>query len=101
MTVTDVPLWDASDCHLYEMILVTGAAGKTGRAVIQALAVRGSAVRALIHRQNQTQAALSAGATETIVGDMADSTTYKRAMTGISAVYFICPNVSPHELEFV
>ena len=82
------------------MILVTGAVGKTGRAVTQALAARDSAVRALIHHKNQTETVLSAGATETINGDMADPTTYERAMTGISAVYFIFPNVNPHELEF-
>ena len=33
------------------MILVTGAAGKTGRAIIRALTARGEAVRALVHRQ--------------------------------------------------
>lgn len=82
------------------MVLVTGAAGKTGRAVIQGLAARGAAVRALIHHENQTQAVRSAGAAETITGDMADPTIYQQAMSGVSAVYFICPNVNPHELEF-
>ena len=32
------------------MILVTGAAGKTGKAVVKALATRGASVRALVRR---------------------------------------------------
>ena len=47
------------------MILVTGAAGKTGRAVIDALLVQGQKVRALVYRPNQ-----DLGVQEMIVGDM-------------------------------
>ncbi|MFZ0544852.1 MAG: NmrA family NAD(P)-binding protein [Candidatus Promineifilaceae bacterium] len=82
------------------MILVTGAAGKTGRSIIQSLSTRHIPVRALIHHQNQAEAVLAAGTAEFIIGDMADPNTYQKAMSGISAVYFICPNVNPHELEF-
>ncbi len=35
------------------MILVTGAAGKTGRAVIEALVAREQAVRGLVRRKEQ------------------------------------------------
>ena len=61
------------------MILVTGAAGKTGQAVIKALVARRQPVRALVRRDEQTQIVKSLGAEEAIVGDMRDATTLKRA----------------------
>ena len=44
------------------MILVTGATGKTGQAVIRALASRGRAVRALAHKPEQVEHLRSLGA---------------------------------------
>ena len=81
------------------MILVTGAAGKTGQAVIKALVARRQPVRALVRRDEQTQIVKSLGAEEAIVGDMRDATTLKRATQGVHAVYHICPNVSPEEIQ--
>jgi len=81
------------------MILVTGAAGKTGRAIIRALAAREQAVRALIHRDEQAQLVKSLGAQEAIVGDMRDERTLRLATRGVRAVYHICPNVSPDEIQ--
>ncbi len=79
------------------MILVTGAAGKTGRAVIRALARRGVYTRALIHREAQIAVVQKAGATETLMGDMTDPGVLARAVEGIDAVYHICPNMHPEE----
>ena len=79
------------------MILVTGAAGKTGRAVIRALTTKGEAVRALVHRPEQVQLVEEVGAREVVVGDMRVQTTMDRATQGVRAVYHICPNVSPDE----
>ena len=81
------------------MILVTGAAGKTGQAVIKALVARRQPVRALVRRDEQTQIVKSLGAEEAIVGDMRDATTLKRVTQGVHAVYHICPNVSPEEIQ--
>jgi len=81
------------------MILVTGAAGKTGRAIIRALVVREQAVRALVHRDEQAQLVKSLGAQEAIVGDMRDQRTLRLATRGVRAVYHICPNVSPDEIQ--
>ena len=81
------------------MILVTGAAGKTGQAVIKALVAGRQPVRALVRRDEQTQIVKSLGAEEAIVGDMRDATTLKRATQGVHAVYHICPNVSPEEIQ--
>ncbi len=80
------------------MILVTGAAGKTGRAVIQALNDKGEAVRALAHRPEQAQSLKAIGAEQVVVGDMRLQATLDRAAQGARAVYHLCPNVSPLEL---
>ena len=80
------------------MILVTGASGKTGRAVIRALIARGETVRALIHRPDQVRAMQDLGAQEIIVGDMRDQPTMDQAARGTRAIYQICPNVNPDEV---
>jgi NAD(P)H dehydrogenase (quinone) len=82
------------------MILVTGAGGKTGKAVLKALVARGASVRAFV-RSNRHHAALAAiGVHDVVVGEMDDPQALSQAVRGASAVYHICPNVSPHELPF-
>ncbi|HZP99302.1 MAG TPA: NmrA family NAD(P)-binding protein [Reyranella sp.] len=66
------------------MILVTGAGGKTGRAVSQALAAHGQKVRAMTRS----------------MASMADREAFARAAEGARAIYHICPNVSPDEVLF-
>lgn len=80
------------------MILVTGAAGKTGKTVIQALTARGKLVRALVHRASQTADVVACGAQETQVGDMIAQGVLAQAMEGVQSVYHICPNVHPYEV---
>ena len=80
------------------MILVTGAGGKTGQAVIRALAGRAAAVRAWVRRAEQADLARQAGANQVVWGDMADNGMLAQAMSGVQAVYFICPNMHPDEL---
>lgn len=79
------------------MILVTGAAGKTGLAVIQALAQRGVHVRALVRRAAQTAAVQQRGAQSVIVGDLLQPAALRAALAGCQAVYHICPNMHPQE----
>ena len=81
------------------MILVTGAAGKTGRAAIAALADRGKTVRALVHRSDQEQPMRDLGAHEVVTGDMADHATMATAAHDVRAIYHICPAVDPRETE--
>jgi len=81
------------------VILVTGAAGKTGRAVVRALAARGAAVRALVYRPAQAQAMRELGAREVIVGDMRDQATMEQSLQGVRALYHLCPNMSPDEFN--
>lgn len=81
------------------MILVTGAAGKTGLAIIQALRETGVNVRALTRHPRQERLVLSAGAHEAFAGDMTLESTFDRALKGIKTIYHIAPNISAHEVE--
>ena len=82
------------------MILVTGAGGKTGVAVLKALVARGASVRAFV-RSTAHRAALQAiGVHDAVVGEMDDPQAWSRAVSATTAVYHICPNVSPRELPF-
>lgn len=79
------------------MILVTGAAGKTGRAVIRALAAKREPIRALIHRPEQAPSLEALGVQESLVGDLLDRAIMQQAVEGVRAIYHIAPNVSPYE----
>lgn len=81
------------------MILVTGAAGKTGLVVISRLVALGAEVRALVRREGQVEAVRAVGAREVVVGDMGDGAAVRRAMVGVRAVYQIAPNMHPAEVE--
>lgn len=78
-------------------ILVTGAAGKTGLAVLAALREKGTVVRALVHRESQIETVKQAGVVDVVVGDMAATAVWTKAMTGMTAVYHICPNMHSRE----
>lgn len=80
------------------MILITGAAGKTGKAVLRALTKEGGVVKALVFRSEQIQPVAELGAKDVLVGDMRDLDTLRRAMQGVHSVYHICPNVNPDEV---
>ena len=79
------------------MLFLSGASGKTGKAVLRALVERGEAVRAFAHRAEAAQILGALGATETVVGDARDAEAVRAAMRGARAVYHICPNVNPEE----
>lgn len=81
------------------MILVTGAGGKTGRALIQCLAARGQSTRGLVRNRRLGQLLRTLGAQETVVADMQDQAAWSRAMHEIRSVYHICPNMHPQEVE--
>jgi NAD(P)H dehydrogenase (quinone) len=80
------------------MILVTGAAGKTGQAVIRALAAKGEPVRALVRHSGQTQRVMDLGAREAAVGDMRLRAAVEQVTQDVRAIYHICPNMSPDEV---
>ncbi|MDX1436497.1 MAG: NAD(P)H-binding protein, partial [Anaerolineales bacterium] len=73
------------------MILVTGAAGKTGQAVIRSLLDQGQAVRGFVRKTAQGERLKQLGADEVIVGDLLSLRDVSRAAQGTRAVYHICP----------
>ena len=79
------------------MILVTAAGGKTGQAVIRALARKKAVVRALLLRREHEPVLQALGAADVMVGDMRDPHTLARALDGVKGVYHICPAVQPDE----
>lgn len=81
------------------MILVTGAGGKTGRAVISALVERGATVRGMVKSAAAAEKIRALGA-EAVIGDMLNVEDVRRAATGARAIYHIAPNVNPNEIEF-
>jgi NAD(P)H dehydrogenase (quinone) len=80
------------------MILVTGAGGKTGRVLIKILSKIESAC-GFVHREEQVSTMETLGAEKVFVGDLRDESAVRSAMQGAKAVYYICPNMSPDEVE--
>ena len=87
------------------MIVVTGAAGKTGQAVLEALRAQrprgASDMGALVYRPEQAAALQARGVRRVVSGDMRAADVLERAFEGARAVYLICPNMNPDELEIV
>lgn len=81
------------------MILVTGASGQVGKHLLRALAARGIASRAWIHRKENETAVLEAGASEVYVGDLMSDRDAVEAMKGMDAIYYICNTANPLEDE--
>ena len=79
------------------MILITGAGGKTGRALIRELS-KAESMCALVRREEYISVTKSLGAKKVIVGDMRDESAVRAAMEGVRAAYHICPNMSPDEV---
>lgn len=80
------------------MILITGAAGKTGRAVIRALVAQGQEVAAWVRRHEQAADVMALGARQVFVGDLRDDAALVQALAGVRVVYHIPPNMHPDEL---
>src|SRR5688572_15382679 len=79
------------------MILITGAGGKTGRALIRTLA-NFESVSAFVHREEHVSMVKTLGAETVVVGDMRDISAIGSAMQGVRSVYHVCPNMSPDEV---
>lgn len=82
------------------MILITGAGGKTGKAIIKALLTRGASVRGFVRSAAHEITLKAMGIRETVAGEMDDPYALSQATRGVEAIYHICPNVSPHEVSF-
>lgn len=81
------------------MILITGAAGKTGRALIKTLLPFGEPLRALVRSDAQAEELHALGVRQSLVGDLRNPDDMLRAFTGARAVYHICSNMNPDEIQ--
>jgi uncharacterized protein YbjT (DUF2867 family) len=80
------------------MILVTGAAGKTGRAIIKSLVNKGINVKAFVFKDVYVKEIYQLGASEVVVGNLLNLVDLKIALRDVNAVYHICPNMNPEEI---
>ena len=112
--------------HPTRLLLVTGAAGKTGLAVIRKLGaiakllsreagdpghqanlgdlptlprLPGLRTRALARNADQCILLEEAGVHETVVADLTDPAALAMALQGADCVYHVCPNVHPQEVS--
>ena len=72
-------------------ILVTGATGKTGAAVVAQLIDKGFPVRALVRRADERSARLAALGATVVVGDLLDIESLRSALAGAKRAYFVYP----------
>ncbi len=80
------------------LILVTGAAGKTGAPVVEQLIERGFPVRALVRSRDERSERLEKLGAEIVVGDLLDLQSIRQALRGVKRVYFC---YSPHDDRLV
>ena len=73
------------------LILVTGATGKTGAAVVEQLLERGLPVRALARRHDDRSAHLVKIGAEVVLGDFLDLESMRRAVKDVNRLYFCYP----------
>jgi NAD(P)H dehydrogenase (quinone) len=70
-------------------ILVTGATGRTGRAVVDELLAKGVPLRAVVRSEDARSAALERKGAETVVADMFDPDQLLAAMRGTQRAYYL------------
>lgn len=78
-------------------ILLTGANGRTGRAVLRALVARGLPVRAFIRDPAQSASLIELGAKESVVGNMGQPASVRAALEGCATLIHIGPPMHPDE----
>jgi uncharacterized protein YbjT (DUF2867 family) len=81
------------------LILLTGAAGKTGKTILNRLIPHGVHVRSLVRNEQQAQEIRQLGSTDVAIADLRDQQALSQALDGIHKIYFICPNMTPDEVE--
>ncbi|HKT69811.1 MAG TPA: NmrA family NAD(P)-binding protein [Terriglobales bacterium] len=79
-------------------IIVTGATGKTGSAVVAELLKAGYPVRAMVHREEGRSARLKAQGAEIAVADLRDVERVADALKGVQRAYY-CPPYDPYMIQ--
>lgn len=80
------------------LILVTGATGKTGAAVVERLRELGWPVRAVVRRIDERSKRLERAGAEVVVADLYDYEQMRDAVRGAKRAYF-CPPVQPFMIQ--
>ena len=80
------------------LILVTGATGKTGSAIVAQLLEQNWPVRALVHRRDARSERLHRLGAAIFVADMYDPDQMAEALRGVARVYY-CPPIQPHMIQ--
>ncbi len=73
------------------LILVTGATGKTGSAVVRQLLDLGYPVRATVRKRDERATKLESLGAEVVLADFHDLRSMRGAMEGVSRLYFVYP----------
>ncbi|MFQ5883440.1 MAG: NmrA family NAD(P)-binding protein [Candidatus Methylomirabilales bacterium] len=81
------------------MVLVTGAAGKTGSPVVKQLLEKDFPVRAFVRRRDARSENLEALGAKVVLGDFLDLASVRSAMQGVKRVYFCYPPQGDRLLE--
>jgi uncharacterized protein YbjT (DUF2867 family) len=72
-------------------VLITGAAGGTGRASVREAIALGFDVRAMVRKLDERSEALAAQGAEVVVGDLFDINSIRSALESVEATYFVYP----------
>jgi uncharacterized protein YbjT (DUF2867 family) len=89
-----------NDCKAeQDLILVTGASGKTGRAVIKALLEKQACVRAFVRNAQAGEHLKDLGVNEVVLGDLNQEEDLRRACKGVKTIYHIPPNMCADEVS--
>jgi uncharacterized protein YbjT (DUF2867 family) len=70
------------------MILITGASGTVGKAVLREVAKTGAAHRAMY--RSKDEAAKAPAGTQTVIADFSDRPSLASALKGVESVYLVC-----------
>jgi uncharacterized protein YbjT (DUF2867 family) len=74
------------------MILITGASGTVGRAVLSEIARSGEEHRAMY--RSAAEAARAPAGTETAIADFSDKASLAAALSGVESVFLVCSPIS-------
>ncbi|SDF95870.1 Uncharacterized conserved protein YbjT, contains NAD(P)-binding and DUF2867 domains [Blastococcus aurantiacus] len=80
------------------MIVVTGAGGRAGVAVVRALRARGEQVRAVVARRGPRPELTDLGA-EVVVGELTQPMPWAKLLDGATAFHLLWPQFHPEEAE--